>query len=109
MKGTYLGEFEELVLLTVALLEGQAYGISVKQEVEQRTNRKINLSVIHSTLYRLEKKAFLNSELGEATHIRGGKRKRYFSITPYGVKSLREAKSLRDGIWNAIPSYVLQQ
>jgi len=108
MKGTYLGEFEEIVLLTVAMLEGKAYGISVKQEVEQRTERKINLSVIHSTLYRLERKAFLNSELGEATQTRGGKRKRYFSITPYGVKSLKEARTLRDSIWNAIPTYVLQ-
>ncbi len=109
MKGTYLGEFEEVVLLTVALLEGEAYGINVKLEVEQRTDRKINLSVIHSTLYRLEKKAYLNSALGEATRIRGGKRKRYFSITPYGVRSLKEAKLLRDGIWNAIPNYVLQR
>ena len=108
MKGTYLGEFEEVVLLTVALLDGQAYGISVKQEVEQRTDRPINLSVIHATLYRLERKAFLSSELGEATRVRGGKRKRYFSITPYGVKSLKEARSLRESIWNAIPSYVLQ-
>jgi DNA-binding PadR family transcriptional regulator len=109
MKGTYLGEFEEVVLLTVALLEGEAYGINVKLEVEERTDRKINLSVIHSTLYRLEKKAYLNSALGEATKIRGGKRKRYFSITPFGVKSLKEAKSLRDGIWNAIPEYVIQR
>lgn len=109
MKGTYLGEFEEVVLLTVALLEGEAYGINVKLEVEQRTDRKINLSVIHSTLYRLEKKAYLNSALGEATKIRGGKRKRYFSITPYGVRSLKDAKALRDGIWNAIPNYVLQR
>lgn len=109
MKGTYLGEFEEVVLLTVAMLEGNAYGINVKHEVERRTNRQINLSVIHSTLYRLEKKAFLKSELGEATKIRGGKRKRYFSITPYGVKSLKQARALRESIWNEIPGYVLQQ
>ncbi|OEK05142.1 PadR family transcriptional regulator [Roseivirga misakiensis] len=109
MKGTYLGEFEEVVLLTVAMLEESGYGISVKQEVEKRTNRTINLSAIHATLYRLEKKGFLSSKLGEATKVRGGKRKRIFFITPYGVKNLKEAKSLREGIWNAIPSYVLQQ
>ena len=109
MKGTYLGEFEEVVLLTVAMLDGDAYGINVKHEVEKRTDRSINLSVIHSTLYRLEKKGFLNSELGEATHIRGGKRKRYFFINSYGVKSLKEARTLREGIWEAIPGYVLQQ
>lgn len=109
MKGTYLGEFEEVVLLTVAMLGEGGYGISVKQEVEKRTDRAINLSAIHATLYRLEKKGFLNSKLGEATKIRGGKRKRIFGITPYGVKSLKEAKLLREDIWNAIPTYVLQQ
>ena len=109
MKGTYLGEFEEVVLLTVAMLGEEGYGIAVKQEVEKRTSRDINLSAIHATLYRLEKKGFLNSKLGEATKIRGGKRKRIFGITPYGVKSLKEAKSLREDIWNSIPTYVLQQ
>lgn len=109
MKGTYLGEFEEIVLLTVAMLEDQAYGISVKLEVEKRTDRRINLSVIHSTLYRLEKKAYLSSALGEATQVRGGKRKRHFFITPFGVKSLKDARALRESIWNSIPNYVLQQ
>lgn len=109
MKGTYLGEFEELVLLTIAMLEDEGYAISVKQEVEQRTKRTINLSAIHSTLYRLEKKGFLNSRLGEATKVRGGKRKRIFYVTPFGVKSLKEAKSLREDIWQAIPTYVLQK
>jgi len=109
MKGTYLGEFEEVVLLTVAMLEDGAYGISVKQEVEKRTDRAINLSVIHATLYRLEKKGFLNSQLGEVTKVRGGKRKRNFFITPFGVKSLKDAKSLREDIWNSIPTYVLQK
>ena len=109
MKGTYLGEFEEVVLLTVAMLEDKGYGISVKQEVELRTNRVINLSAVHATLYRLEKKGFLNSRLGEVTKMRGGKRKRNFYITPFGVKGLKEAKLLREEIWNSIPTYVLQQ
>ncbi len=109
MKGTYLGEFEELVLLTVAMLDNEGYGIAVKQEVEQRTKRTINLSAIHATLYRLEKKGFLNSRLGEATKVRGGKRKRFFYVTPFGIKSLKDAKSLREDIWNAIPTYVLQK
>jgi DNA-binding PadR family transcriptional regulator len=91
------------------MLEDEGYGISVKQEVEKRTNRTINLSAIHSTLYRLEKKGFLNSKLGEATKVRGGKRKRIFFVTPFGVKSLKAAKELREEIWNEIPQYVLQQ
>jgi PadR family transcriptional regulator, regulatory protein PadR len=108
MKGTYLGEFEEVVLLTVAMLGDSSYGITVKGEVELRSNREINLSAVHATLYRLEKKGFLDSKLGEATQIRGGKRKRIFNITPYGVKALKEAKLLREDIWNSIPAYVLQ-
>jgi len=108
MKGTYLGEFEEVVLLTVAMLEEKGYGISVKQEVERRTNRPVNLSAIHATLYRLEKKGYLNSKLGEATKVRGGKRKRIFQITPFGVKGLKQTKMLREAIWNSIPAYVLQ-
>ena len=101
MKGTYLGEFEEIVLLTVGVLAEGAYGNSVKQEIEDRTSRSINLSAVHSALYRLERKGFLESELGAATRQRGGKRKKHFKATSYGQRALSEARELREGLWNS--------
>ncbi len=109
MKGTYLGEFEEIVLLTVGVLDGEAYGLSVKYEAEQRTNRKINLSAIHSALYRLERKGYLRSEMGEATQRRGGKRKKYFFVTSQGVRALNEIKTIRADLWASLPKVVLKE
>ncbi|MDW7693031.1 helix-turn-helix transcriptional regulator [Flammeovirgaceae bacterium SG7u.111] len=108
MKGTYLGEFEEIVLLTVGVLYDEAYGPSIKKEVEERTGRKVNLSAIHATLNRLDEKGFLSSRLGEATAKRGGKRKKYFAVTKLGVKALEEAKNLRESLWVSIPKIALQ-
>lgn len=106
MKGTYIGEFEEIVLLTTGVLTGEAYGLSVKYEVEKRSERKVNLSAIHSALYRLERKGFLRSELGEATQRRGGKRKKYFYVTSMGMKSLHEVKDLRSNLWASLSKAV---
>lgn len=102
-----LGEFEEVVLLTVAILNGDAYGVSVIEEIEKRLNRKVSLGAMQTSLRRLEEKGFLKSELGEATKMRGGKRKRYFSLTSYGKKALRESKEQRMGLWNAVPDFAL--
>lgn len=109
MKGTYLGEFEEIILLTVAVLKDSAYGNAIMEEIETRTNRKINLSAIHSSLHRLERKGFLKSYKGEATPVRGGKSKKYYEITPYGVKALNNIRELRQGLWSAIPNVVLNK
>jgi len=107
MKGTYLGEFEELILLTVVILNGEAYGNSIKEEFEKRSERLINLSAIHAALYRLEQKGFLKSEFGEPTSERGGKRKRHFSPTSKGAAALQEARNLRQEMWSAIPNGAL--
>lgn len=109
MKGTYLGEFEEIVLLTVAVLGDDAYGNAVLEEIESRTKRSVNLSAIHASLYRLESKGFLKTRKGNPTAIRGGKRKKYYSLTGYGLKALNEAKELRDGLWESIPPFVLKR
>lgn len=104
MGRTYLGEFEELVLLTVALLNGTAYGLNIADELTQRSNRSINLSGVHVALYRLEEKGFVKSELGGATTARGGRRKRLFSITAYGKRTLDEMRQVRNDLWEAIPN-----
>lgn len=103
MKGNNLGEFEELILLTVASLGKEAYAVVVKAELEGRANRKTNISAIHSSLYRLEDKGFLTSEFGGATSKRGGKKKRYFQVTNAGFEVLQEAKDLREKYWESIP------
>lgn len=108
MKGSNLGEFEELVLMTVAILADQAYGFAIQQEFEKRTGRSANLSAIHAALFRLEEKGFLSSKLGEPTLVRGGKRKKYVLLTAYGVKSLKQAQNLRSKLWKAMPKMILQ-
>ncbi|GHE65860.1 MULTISPECIES: PadR family transcriptional regulator [Roseivirga] len=108
MKGTNLGEFQELVLLTIGVLYPEAYGVSIKDEIRKKTGRKVTLSTVHGALNRLEKKGLVSSEFGEATSIRGGKRKRYFTITSSGVKALEETREQREELWNAIPQQALQ-
>lgn len=99
-----MGEFEEVVMLTVAVLYDNAYGISIKQEIEQRLRRSVSVGALRTALQRLEDKGFLESKLGEATPVRGGKRKRFFKVTVYGKKALDHVKKTRAALWGAIPS-----
>jgi DNA-binding PadR family transcriptional regulator len=108
MKGTNLGEFEELVLLTVAALVNEAYSVGVCDELEKRTGRATKLGVVHSVLNRLEEKGYVKSSLGEATSVRGGKRKRFYSITSAGKAALLKSKEVRDQLWSLIPEFSLK-
>ena len=96
----YIGEFEELVLLTIAALDVNAYGVGIKEDIEQRTDRSISIGALHSTITRLEEKGFIKSHLGEPTQERGGRRKRYFQLTNQGKEALRNVKALRDQLWD---------
>ncbi|HMJ69426.1 MAG TPA: PadR family transcriptional regulator [Cyclobacteriaceae bacterium] len=96
----YLGEFEELVLLTIATLGEEAYGVAIKDSIEQRCDRTISIGALHSTITRLEEKKFLRSWMGGATAERGGRSKRYYEITQEGKAALSTAKSLRDALWS---------
>ncbi|MEO0333642.1 MAG: helix-turn-helix transcriptional regulator [Bacteroidota bacterium] len=100
MKG-YLGEFEELVLLTIATLGQEAYGVAIKEELEKRANRRISIGALHATISRLEDKGFLTSYMGGATAERGGRRKRFFELTREAVEALAAMKSLRDELWHS--------
>ncbi len=99
MSKFYLGEFEELVLLTIAVLGNDAYGVSIQREMEERCNRLVSIGALHSTITRLEEKGFLKSWVGGATAERGGRSKRYYEVTQSGKEMLREQKSLRDELW----------
>ncbi len=104
-KRYYLGEFEELVLLVVAGLQSKAYGLSVTQVIEKDLKRSINMSAVHTCLYRLEEKGYLTSKLDGATNKRGGRRKRLFLITTEGQFALKEVRDQRQFLWSKIPSF----
>ncbi|NRB46125.1 MAG: helix-turn-helix transcriptional regulator [Saprospiraceae bacterium] len=97
-----LGEFEELVLLAVCILDGNAYGVSVKEEVEKHSGRSVLLGAVHITLYRLEDKGFLSSELGGNSAKRGDRRKRLFTITTLGRRQLESSQEIRQSMWKMI-------
>ena len=109
MKGTNLGEFEELVLLTVASLMNAAYSVAICDELSKHADRTVKLGVIHAVLNRLEEKGLLKSELGEATATRGGKRKRFYVVTGAGKTALLRAKEIRDELWQKIPHLILKR
>ncbi len=102
MKGSNLGEFEELLLLTVAILHPKAYGLSIHEEIHQSTGRNVAMGAIHAALNRLEEKGYLNSSLDSATHERGGRRKRLFTVTVAGKQAVEFSRSIRNELWNRI-------
>jgi PadR family transcriptional regulator, regulatory protein PadR len=108
MKGTHLGEFEELVLLTIASLVNDAYSVRICELLSQHAQRTVKLGVIHAVLNRLEAKGLVKSELGEATASRGGKRKRFYTLSTAGKVSLVRAKEIRDQLWQQIPNLILK-
>ncbi len=108
MKGTQLGEFEELVLLTIAFLYDEAYSVSVMEELSRRTERPVVLGVVHRTMQRLEEKGLVVSRFGESTQERGGRRKRLFMVTTSGKRALTEARRIRNELWADIPKVVFE-
>ncbi|WPP48473.1 PadR family transcriptional regulator [Catalinimonas niigatensis] len=103
MKGTNLGELQELVMLAVGVLYDDAYGVSIKDEIEKQTGRSMTLSTVHAALNRLEDKGFLISRMGGATEERGGRPKRLFRVTAYGKRALEESRMMRNRMWESIP------
>jgi PadR family transcriptional regulator, regulatory protein PadR len=91
----YLGEFEEIVLLAILRLRDTAYGVSIRQLIEEETNRLTSIGAIYTTLERLEQKGYVRSHQGEATPERGGRAKKYFHVTGSGAVALNEAMEAR--------------
>lgn len=99
MKGTHLGEFEEIVLLIVGIAGEEAYGLAIMEQVKEQAGRNTTIGAVHAVLSRLEEKGLLNSKLGGATQERGGRRKRIFEITAAGRKALEMSRDLRVNLW----------
>ena len=108
MRRTSLGEFEEIVLLTIAILGDDAYGIRIMEEIREQTGRTLSISAIHATLQRLEDKCFVHSHMGGATAERGGRRKRFFTVNQAGSRILHEINQQRHQLWQQVPDGVLR-
>lgn len=108
MKGTNLGELEELVLLCVGILYPEAYGVAVMEQLKSQAGRDLNISAIHAVLTRLEDKGLLKSSMSDPTAERGGRRKRMFLLTAAGKRALEEAQELRTQMYRQIPKVALQ-
>ena len=108
MKKYQLGEFEEIVILAIAILNNEAYSVAIKDEIEARLARSVSMGALHTALNRLEDKGYLRSFAGEGTEERAGRPKRYFEITAMGKKAMIHAKETRDELWRAIPKTVWQ-
>ena len=109
MRRSDLGEFEEIVLLSVAVLSPNAYSVAIAEELEAETGKTVTTGATHAALQRLEKKGYLSSAMGEATASRGGRRKRLFEVTPAGSKILHEVKAVRENLWSRIATQGLPQ
>ena len=103
MKRSALGEFEELVLLTVAAQHDQAYGVSIKEALEKHLAKKINISTIHVVLKRMKEKGLVEARFGGITRERGGRRKKFYTITFTGMKALERQYTLRTNMYREIP------
>ncbi|MEM9327287.1 MAG: PadR family transcriptional regulator [Bacteroidota bacterium] len=108
MKKYQIGEFEEIVLLTVGVLYDEAYGVAIKHEIQRRLERKVSVGALQSALRRLEGKGFLTSRQGEANPMRGGKPKRFFNITAFGKQALEYNRDARKSLWDDIPHVAWQ-
>lgn len=95
----YLGEFEQMVLLAVMRLGDQAYGVTIRREIEARTGRQVTLGSIYPTLHRLEEKELVRSYNGEPTAARGGRSKRHFVLNAEGYAALRRSREMLAALW----------
>ncbi len=102
MKGERLGEFEELILLTVCSLGDQAYGVTIQEALDKEARRSVSIGAVYASLDRLERKGFVTSWVGGATEERGGRRKRYYRATNTGISTLVELRDMRARLWGSM-------
>ncbi len=95
----YLGEFEQVVLLSLMRLGDDAYGVSIRREIEERTGRSVSLGAIYPTLHRLEAKGYVSSYTGEPTATRGGRAKRHFQLDAEGRTALNRSREMLAALW----------
>ena len=102
MRRSDLGEFEELVLLAVAVFTPEAYSVVIAEELERQTGKTVTTGAVHAALQRLENKGLVSSQMGDATPERGGRRKRIFKVTIAGSRILHDVRDVRNNLWSRI-------
>lgn len=107
MKKYQLGEFEEIVILTIGILYKEAYGVAIKNEIEERLSRSVSMGAMHTALVRLEDKGYIKSFNGDSSEERMGRPRRYYQITALGKKAMEHSKDTRNDLWKAIPKMAL--
>jgi DNA-binding PadR family transcriptional regulator len=108
MKGEHLGELEELILLMVAALFDEAYGVAIQDALKSQCNRNLSISSVHSVLVRLGEKGMVNSRYGGITENRGGRRKLLFTVSVAGQKALVDSRQMRNQLWDSIPRWAFR-
>jgi DNA-binding PadR family transcriptional regulator len=93
-KGDFVGEFELYVLLALVHLRDEAYGVSIRREIESRTGREIAIGAIYATLARLEDKRLVRFRVSDPQPIQGGRSRKYFTLTASGVRALRHSTTM---------------
>jgi PadR family transcriptional regulator PadR len=101
-KGTYLAEFEQVVLLALARVDGDAYGMAIHDEIHSTTGRQSSIPSVYVTLGRLEQKGYVTSYTGEPTGERGGRAKKYFQLEEAGREALQRSRVLLDQLWQGV-------
>ena len=101
-KGEFLGEFEHVVLLALARLKEQAYGMAIREEIDRRTGRDVAIGSVYSALDRMEKKGYVESHVGDPTPERGGRAKRYYLLRRAGVVALHRAREMYAELWDGL-------
>jgi DNA-binding PadR family transcriptional regulator len=109
MKDHSMGEFEELVLLIVAGLHDEAYGVAILESLQEKLKKNFNISAIHVALKRMEDKGFVKSRFGGITEDRGGRRKKFYVITALGKRTLDNQFALRTALYKEIPKISFSQ
>ncbi|HEY6827549.1 MAG TPA: PadR family transcriptional regulator [Gemmatimonadaceae bacterium] len=101
-----IGQLELIVLLTVARLGDDAYGLAVRRDVSERTGRDYSIGAVYTTLQRLEDKGLLRSKATDPLPVRGGRSRRLFKLTAAGARAVREAERVTTSVWAGIPSTI---
>ncbi len=101
-RNDFLGEFEHIVLLAVARLGDGAYGMAIRQEIEERAGRPIAIGSVYAALDRMERKGYLGSDVGDPTPVRGGRAKRFYTLEPPGAEALERSRKVLDGLWDGL-------